>query len=115
MGTDTGFDGIASGQMTDDVPVVPLPACGANEVGGAAVLHIGGSSSRCGACGDPCDPGSLTHDVILGWGDRNGSPGCGVRWTHVSFDYIDHALKLNRMRSDLPLVDDLAALVERSS
>lgn len=66
-----------------------------------STLHVGGWSSRCGACGKSCDPHSETHDVVLGYGPERGSPGCGARWTQVSSDY---GMDLSDFRPDLPQV-----------
>lgn len=68
-----------------------------------ATLHIGGWSSRCGVCGKSCNPSSKTHDVLLGYGEENGTPGCGVEWTHVASDYAgtDIEKRVQEMRPDL--------------
>lgn len=73
----------------------------------AETLLIGSSSSHCNACGRACAPESKTHDVILGWGSDNGSPGCGVEWLHVWSEYTgEHATNaVKDMRPDLHFID----------
>ncbi len=61
-------------------------------------LIVDSWSSECSECGKSCDLSSTTHDVILGYGSKNGSPGCGVRWTHVVSNY---GQDLSDLRPDL--------------
>lgn len=60
-------------------------------------------SSRCGDCGKSANPFSETHDVILGYGSDNGSPGCDVRWENVTSDYVSPNVKqeVTNLRPDL--------------
>lgn len=65
-----------------------------------ATVIIGGWHSRCNNCGKECNFHSKTHDVILGYGDDNGMPGCGIEWTHVLQEYGGG----NSHRPDLEIV-----------
>ena len=61
-------------------------------------LIVGSWSSHCGNCGKAANPQSETHDVVLGYGPENGTPGCGVRWTQVESEY---GQDLSQFRPDL--------------
>lgn len=73
------------------------------------VLHVGRSSSRCGACGKGADPHELRHRTILQYAPSPG-PGCDAIFTHVSSDYLgeweENAVRA--MRPDLPFVGGLS-------
>lgn len=64
-------------------------------------LIVGGWNGTCGHCGKSCDPHSETHDVILGYGPENDSPGCGARWVLVESEY---GQDLSSFRPDLAQV-----------
>lgn len=57
------------------------------------LLIINSFDSRCGECGKSCQPHSKTHDVVLGYGPENGSPGCGVEWDRVTTHYFGTAME----------------------
>lgn len=38
------------------------------------------------------NPEETSHDVLLGWEEDNGKPGCGVRWEYVSSNYEGDAV-----------------------
>lgn len=67
-----------------------------------ATLQIGGWSSRCGECKKGCDPYEETHETVLSYSPTD-EKGCGVRWTHVSSDYVGEAAEnaVKIMRPDL--------------
>lgn len=69
----------------------------------SGVLVINRSDSRCHECNRPCDPYAKTHDVVLGYGPANGTPGCGVEWDRLASDYIGAGQEaaVRRMRPDL--------------
>lgn len=50
---------------------------------------IGGWNSHCNNCGRGCSPSDETrgHGVLLGWGDDNGKPGCGIKWKYATSEY----------------------------
>lgn len=80
-----------------------------------ATVHIGNSTSHCGACGRPCDPMAASHDRLLGYGPDNGQPGCGAMFTATFSVYGDRASvdATIRMRPDLPnLNGDIGILGE---
>jgi hypothetical protein len=76
-----------------------------------AVLWIDRNESRCGVCGKPTRWGTETHVTNLGWNrEINGTPGCGVRWTHVCSNYAlspddDMGRSVRAMRPDLVWYD----------
>lgn len=51
-----------------------------------STLIIGRFSSECNNCGRQVLPDSETHEEISGWGGP--APGCGVRFTHVTTEYV---------------------------
>jgi len=64
-----------------------------------ATLLIGGWSSLCNACGESADPGEETHATILGYDmTKNGTAGCGIRWTHVYHEYGESNMRLDLER-----------------
>lgn len=71
-----------------------------------AVLVIGSWSSACGKCNGSADPYDDGHNTMLGYGDSNGRPGCGEKWTAVTSAYGDKGAidATKRMRPDLPYV-----------
>lgn len=68
---------------------------------GSVILHIGRTSSMCGACGRPCLPREASHITPCGYGTQK--PGCGATYTHVRSEYPDAAsvAATNAMRPDL--------------
>jgi hypothetical protein len=48
-----------------------------------AVLIVDRWSSECGACGRSANPREETHATLLGYGEQNGKPGCGARFTSI--------------------------------
>ena len=66
-----------------------------------AVLLVDRWYSTCGNCGRPCNPNELTHDTILGYGLRNGEPGCGAKFTSMKAEYHPAGDELRRLRPDL--------------
>lgn len=69
-------------------------------------LIINRSDSKCGNCGHSCNPYDPFHETIYGYGEANGTPGCGVVWTHVGSDYVgpDVETWCRSMRPDLIFV-----------
>lgn len=66
------------------------------------VLYIDRSSTECGVCRHSADPRETSHLTRLGLGaDRRG---CGVRWTHVSSNYVGMDDTVKEMRPDLPFL-----------
>lgn len=63
-----------------------------------AVLYIGRSSSRCGACGGDADPTEQTHARRIGY--RPGK-GCATRWTAVQPESYGMDDDVRQMRPDL--------------
>ena len=60
----------------------------------------------CGNCNDDCDGTKNNHDVILGYGKKNGTKGCGVKWKYLSSQYAEGAVsseRLHEIRPDLEL------------
>lgn len=74
-----------------------------------ATVLVGSWSSHCNNCGKPCSYTSKTHDVILGYGEENGSPGCGIEWKFIFSEYgpsMEHVLVEDR--PDLELIQSKA-------
>lgn len=59
----------------------------ADPVAATAVLIIDGWSSSCSACRKTARWDEEGHLMVLGYGDDNGTPGCGAKWSGVSFVY----------------------------
>lgn len=53
-----------------------------------ATISIGSCESRCLGCGKSADPSDDGHTTIYGYGEQNGTPGCGEPWTAVRIGYI---------------------------
>lgn len=76
----------------------------------AATLVILDWSTLCAACGEDADPHECRHDTVLGFGPRNGQPGCRVMWTHIaaaSPSRIGAEARIRDMRPDLVWLPDL--------
>lgn len=56
-------------------------------------IVINRSDSRCEGCGKSASMYEEGHYIILGYVD-NGQPGCGMKWTGVTSDYIMMAEQL---------------------
>jgi hypothetical protein len=52
-----------------------------------AILEIGRSESRCGACHGAANMYERGHFTLLGYGPQNGQPGCGVLWDEAVLTY----------------------------
>jgi hypothetical protein len=68
------------------------------------VLYINTSYSKCGACGNDCDPSEKQHDTVLGYTPPPSRIGCHARYTHVSSHYMGSSIReaAEEMRPDLP-------------
>jgi hypothetical protein len=75
------------------------------------ILLIDRWQSYCGICGWEASMYDEAHTTLLGFGSQNGSPGCGVRWTHVaSKSYYPGAdNRVQELRPDLIYVDILTS------
>lgn len=61
--------------------------------------------SRCNACGKECHSDHKTHDVNLGYNMKvNGTPGCGVKFTH---EYREYLYRVNNSPLDEPILVEL--------
>lgn len=71
-----------------------------------ATLFIDHWASKCGECGKGADPYEKKHKTALPGFNRQGThgKGCGVRWTHVSSNYIGMDERIAEMRPDLILI-----------
>lgn len=68
-------------------------------------LLVGSTSSSCNNCSRNVLPDSEVHDIVAGYG--GGEPGCGIRFTHVTNEYVGQAEVVREMRPDLELIKDL--------
>lgn len=77
-----------------------------------ATLIIGGTSSRCGLCGEKASMDATHHTDVPGYpGSRQPGGGCGARFVALDTDYAGvTAERLRELRPDLPVVGVAAAL-----
>lgn len=64
--------------------------------------------SRCNNCGFDCDPYEKEHLTNLGYDEEiRKTPGCGVKWTHITSGYIGFGVEnsIMAMRPDLIFID----------
>lgn len=61
-------------------------------------LVINRFESKCGACGQPADPGEKGHIHQLGY---QPGEGCGFTWVYVTSDYTNMEEAVTEMRPDL--------------
>jgi hypothetical protein len=110
-----GFGELPASPLTDPIgrgwPMDPAPSevgaggggpwfegSGDRPTGEVATLHIGRTSSRCGACGKNADPTEAAHvmETMVG-------PGCGAVFVAVAASYSGSEDDVQAMRPDLPL------------
>jgi len=68
------------------------------------ILYINSWNSKCGACGQDCDPYEEQHDTTLGYKPVS-KEGCHAIYTHVSTNYA--GLNPSDMRPDLIWLDPM--------
>jgi len=66
-----------------------------------ATLLIGAWDTRCSNCKRSVDLYSIRHEVNLGWGSENGTPGCGALFTAAIWTYNSPGDGARRLRPDL--------------
>lgn len=79
------------------------------------ILVVNPSASWCGECREDANPNEPAHLTVLGYGDKNGTPGCGAVWTHVGSEYVGDEIRdaARRMRPDLEWTDQLLSRWQR--
>lgn len=71
------------------------------------VLVVNRNESYCGNCGYGCDPTEESHDTVIGYYayDALKPKPCGMKYTHVSTDYVGMEESVGKFRPDLILIN----------
>lgn len=82
------------------------------------ILYINKSDSRCGECGRPAKPTEDTHEWagniwLMEGPSFETKQGCGVRWTHLSSDYLDYDHLWDQVRALRPDLEFVGGITWR--